>query len=63
MLRSKKLSVGIIIVLVLITSGIGFFYLSGFNQAAQPAPSTQPNNVHHFEVKVNDTFAIGEKHG
>jgi hypothetical protein len=53
----------IIIVLVLIAIGIGFFYLSGFNQAAQPTPSIPPNNVHHFEVKVNDTFAIGEKHG
>lgn len=53
---------GIIIALVLIAAGVGFYLLES-NQAAQPATSTQPNNVHHFQVNVNDTFAIREKHG
>ncbi len=58
----SKLSMGIIIALVLIAAGVGFYLLES-NQAAQPATSTQPNNVHHFQVNVNDTFAIREKHG
>ena len=57
MVKFKKLSIGITIILVLFVAGIGFFYLSEF---ASPA---LPTKIHNFQVKVNDTFAIGEKHG
>jgi len=53
--NSIKLSIGIIII-VLFAAGIGI-YLSEFPS------SPQPTKVHNFQVKVNDTLAIGEKHG
>ena len=64
--KSKKLSIVITVVIVLIASGIGFFYLLEYtqpNQLIQPIQSAQPANIHHFQIIVNDTFAVGEKHG
>ncbi|MGI0007502.1 MAG: hypothetical protein ACREAR_05840 [Nitrosotalea sp.] len=60
--KSKTLSLVIIIAIILIASGIGFFYVSESTQSIKPDQSTLPTNTHHFQVNVNDTFVIGEKH-
>ena len=64
--KSKKLSMMIIIAIVAVAASIGFFYSAEPvqpNQSTQPSQSEQPSSTHHFQVNVNDTFAIGEKHG
>ncbi|HJW19599.1 MAG TPA: hypothetical protein VJ571_03485 [Candidatus Nitrosotalea sp.] len=60
--KSKTLSLVIIVAIILIASGIGFFYVSESTQSVKPDQSALPTNVHHFQVNVNDTFVIGEKH-
>lgn len=56
----------IIIAIVVVAASIGFLYLAEpvqSNQSTQPNQSEQPSSTHHFQVNVNDTFMIGEKHG
>ncbi|GEM_PF-6018979 len=60
--KSKTLSLVIIVAIILIASGIGFFYVSESTQSIKSDQSVQPANAHHFQVNVNDTFVIGEKH-
>lgn len=62
--KSVKLSIVIIIIVLIAATAI--FYLSESTQSTShipPQPSVQPTSTHHFQVSVNDTFAIAEKHG
>ncbi len=60
--KSKTLSLVIIVAIILIAAGIGFFYASESTQSAKSDQSIIPASAHHFQVNVNDTFVIGEKH-
>ena len=62
--KSKKLSIMIIVIIIAVS--IGVLYSAEFiqpNQSTHPNQSEQPSSTHHFQVNVNDTFVIGEKHG
>jgi hypothetical protein len=56
MINPKKLSIMIAIGVIIIGAGMGFLYW----YIHTPIP--EPVSSHHFQVMVNDTFGIGEKH-
>jgi len=55
-IKSKKLLIGVGIAFVLIA------FTAVFYQSPQTNLPPPPTNVHHYQVQVNDTFAIGERH-